>query len=308
MTVDHLTNVLVTVTLIEMMLAIGLGVTWVDLLGVVRNWRLVMQAVLANYVCVPAVTVGLLLLFRAHPLVAAGFLILAVCPGAPYGPPLTVIANGNVAVSVGLMVILAGSTALIAPILLHYLLPLVSGPDSLEIDTTRIAGTLLVTQLVPLCVGVGVHQWRPTLADRLQKPANRVSKVLNLLTVGFILATQFNLLTDIRPRGWIEMLVLLIASWAAGWLLGGPNRAIRKGMTLTTSLRNVGVGLVIASSAFGGTPALTAALAYGLFGVVGSLVLALWWARRMPASEVLAAPTLLQDIAREPVGGGSSHG
>ena len=36
---------------------------------------------------------------------------------------------------------------------------------------------------------------------------------------------------------------------------------------------NAGVGLVIASSAFPGTPALTAALAYGLFAVAGSLLL-----------------------------------
>jgi BASS family bile acid:Na+ symporter len=303
MTMDQLINVLVTVTLIEMMVAIGLGVTWVDLLGVARNWRLVMQATLANYVCVPAVTVGLLLLFGAHPLVAAGFLILAVCPGAPYGPPLTAIAKGNLAVAVGLMVILAGSSALIAPILLHYLLPVVSGPEPLAIDTTRIVGTLLVTQLMPLCVGVGVRQWRPTLADRLQKPTNQVSKVLNLLTVGIILVTQFNLLAEIRPRGWVGMLVLLVASWGAGWQLGGPDRENRKAMTLTTSLRNVGVGLVIASTAFAGSPALTAALAYGLFGVVGSLVLALRWAHRAPAKEVLVVRTTLQDFAREPIGG-----
>src|SRR5262249_26396522 len=126
MTIDQLINVLVTITLIEMMVAIGLDVTFVDLVSVVRNWRLVARAALANYVCVPAVTVGLLLLFAPHPRVAAGFLILAVCPGAPYGPPFTAIAKGNVAVAIGLMVILAGSSAILAPILLYYLLPLMS--------------------------------------------------------------------------------------------------------------------------------------------------------------------------------------
>jgi BASS family bile acid:Na+ symporter len=76
------------------------------------------------------------------------------------------------------------------------------------------------------------------------------------------------------------MLALLIGSWAFGWLLGGAGTEARKAMTLTTSLRNVGVGLVIASSAFAATPAVTAALAYGLFAVVGSLLLALAWTRR----------------------------
>jgi BASS family bile acid:Na+ symporter len=307
MTIDRIINALVTVTLVEMMVTIGLGVTFVDLVGVARDWRLVARAALANYVCVPAATVALLFLFSAHPMVAAGFLILAVCPGAPYGPPFAAIAKGNVAVAVGLMVILAGSSAIIAPLLLSCLLPLVSGSEAANVDATRVVGTLLVTQLVPLCVGVTVRQWRPRLAERLQGPGNLVSKVLNLAAVVLILVAQFHLLTEIRPRGFIGMLVLLITSWAAGWLLGGPGTGIRKVMTLTTSLRNVGVGLVIAAGSFAGTPAVTATLAYGLFGVVGSLLLALAWARRAPATEVLPGGTTLQASAREPIGEGSRH-
>jgi BASS family bile acid:Na+ symporter len=285
MTMDQLINGLVTITLIEMMVAIGLGVTFADLARVARNWRLVGQMALANYVCVPAVTVGLLLLFNPHPMVAAGFLILAVCPGAPYGPPFAALAKGNGAVAVGSMVILAGSSALLAPILLYCLLPLTSGEEPLEVDATRIIVSLLVTQLVPLCIGVAVRQRRPLLASRLQYPANLVSKVLNLLAVSLILVVQSHLLTEIRPRGFVGMLVLLLASWAAGWLLGGPEPDIRRTLTLTTSLRNVGVGLVIATGSFAGTPAVTATLVYGLFEVLGSLLLALGWARRAPARE-----------------------
>ena len=51
-------------------------------------------------------------------------------------------------------------------------------------------------------------------------------------------------------------------------------------MTLTTGLRNVGVGLVIATGIFAGTPAVTATLIYGLIGVLGSLLLALGWGWR----------------------------
>jgi BASS family bile acid:Na+ symporter len=279
MTIDRLINALVTVTLIEMMVTIGLGVSFAELVGVARNWRLVARAVLVNYVCVPAATVGLLLLFGARPMVAAGFLILAVCPGAPYGPPFVAIAKGNVALAVGLMVILAGSSAIVAPILLNLLLPLMSGGEPLKIDAIQIVGTLLVTQLVPLCAGVAVRQWRPLLADRLQKPGNMASKLLNLIVVGLILVAQFRLLAEISPRAFVGMAALLIASWAAGWLLGGPGTGTRKVMTLTTSLRNVGVGLVIATGAFAGTPAVTATLVYGLFEVVGSLLLALCWGR-----------------------------
>src|SRR5262245_46298269 len=106
MTTDQLINLLAAVTLVEMMVAIGLGVTFAEVLAVARNAPLVVRAVVANYVGVPAAAVGLLLLFDAQPLIAAGFLIAAVCPGAPYGPPFTGLARGNVPAAVGLMVIL----------------------------------------------------------------------------------------------------------------------------------------------------------------------------------------------------------
>src|SRR5215831_15886030 len=101
MSIDQLINVLVSITLIEMMAAVGLSVRFADLVGLARNWRLVARAALANYICVPAATVGFLILFGAHPMVAAGFLILAACPGAPYGPPVVALAKGDVAVAVG---------------------------------------------------------------------------------------------------------------------------------------------------------------------------------------------------------------
>jgi BASS family bile acid:Na+ symporter len=285
MTIDQFVNVLVTIMLIEMMVAVGLSVSLAELMSVARNWRLVFQAGLANYVCVPVVTVGLLMLFHpVDPLVSAGFLILAVCPGAPFGPPCAKIARANVAVAVGLMVILAGSSALAAPLLLRFLLPWLAGDETLQVDAAKIVGTLLLTQLVPLCAGLGLRYWRPGLAERLQMPANQISAVLGLSTIGIILAIQFRLLIEIGLHGWAGMSALLIASVVSGWLLGGPGSDNRKAMALTTSLRNVGVGLVIAAGNFAGTAAVTAALAYGIFEIVGSLVLALAWSRSGPAT------------------------
>jgi BASS family bile acid:Na+ symporter len=302
MTTDQVINVLVTITLIEMMLAVGLGVPFAELTSVARNWRLVGQALLANYVCVPAATVGLLLLIHPpDPLVPAGFLILAVCPGAPFGPPCTSIARGNVAVAVGLMVILAGTSAIAAPVLLHFLLPWMSGAETLQVNAVRLVGTLLVTQLIPLCVGLCLRHWQPRLAERLLKPANLLSAVLGLSTVGLILVIQFHLLAEIGWRAWVGMSALLVASCASGWLLGGPGIDNRRAMALTTSLRNVGVALVIAAGNFAGTAAVTATIAYGIFEIVGSLLLSLGWSRRVAAPDRNAAAAKLEPSPAKPV-------
>jgi BASS family bile acid:Na+ symporter len=106
----RLINILAAITLIEMIIAIGLGVTWPEILAVARNGRLVLRAAVANYVAVPAVAVALLLVFHAQAAAAAGFLIAAACPGAPFGPPLTSLARGKPNVAVGLMILLAESS------------------------------------------------------------------------------------------------------------------------------------------------------------------------------------------------------
>src|SRR5215472_17269667 len=67
-----------------------------------------------------------------------------------------------------------------------------------------------------------------------------------------------------EARGvFVGMLALLTASLAAGWLLGGPGSDNRKTMALTTSLRNVGVCLVIATGGIcAGAPAGPAVIVY----------------------------------------------
>src|SRR5262249_42006128 len=162
-----------------------------------------------------------------------------VCPGAPFGPPLVGMAKGDVPVAVGLMGILAASSAVVAPFLLFLLVPLVAGDTKLPVDAGKVAVTLLVTQLLPLGVGLGVRHWLPGVAEVIQRPANVLSLVLNLAAVGCILATQYHLLLEIRLIGFFGMLVLVVASWAAGRLFGGGAPGTIKAMTLTAALRNV---------------------------------------------------------------------
>ena len=103
-TIDKLINLLVMITLFEMVVAIGVGVTFRAVLDVARNWRLVTRAALANYIVVPATalrscstpTPG-----RRRVLVPQFALVRRI------GPPFTEIARGDAPVAVGLMVILA---------------------------------------------------------------------------------------------------------------------------------------------------------------------------------------------------------
>jgi BASS family bile acid:Na+ symporter len=289
MPIDTIVNLLVTITLLEMMAAIGLGVTLSQVASVAKDVGLVVRAAVANYLLVPLAALALLLMFRAHPMAAAGFLIAAVCPGAPYGPPFTGMAKGNVAVSVALMVILAGSSALVAPVLLRFLLPLIASEEPLKVNTLKMLTTLFFTQLAPLCAGLAVRERLPALADKLVGPARRLSAALNLAVFGFILYAQWNTLAGIPARGFLGMLLLVLATVVIGWALGGARVRTRRAMTATTAVRNVAVSLVVATGSFPGTAAVTAALSYAVFQTIVLALVVLAWGRMIPIHDESAA-------------------
>jgi BASS family bile acid:Na+ symporter len=253
----------------------------------------VVRAAAANYVIVPGAAVLLVMLFRAQPMVAAGVMVVAVCPGAPYGPPFTAIAKGRVDKAVGLMVVLAGSSAILAPLLLQFLLPIVAGGGGGGGTATVAAGgivkTLALVQFLPLCVGLAIATGRPGWAKALRLPLGRLSTVLNLALLTVILVAQFRLLAAIRPQGYAGMILLLAASAAAGWLLGGRDSADRKTLAITTAVRNVGVGLVIAGGSFPGTLAVTFVTAYALVQTLGTVLAVVAIGRRAAAAFVAVA-------------------
>src|SRR5262249_45970248 len=120
---------------------------------------------------------------------------------------------------------------------------------------------------------------------RLVGPFERVSKIMNLIVVVLILATQFSMLTEIRLAAFAGMLALLGASLLAGWLAARPDRAVRTSLAITTARPNAGVALVLATAGFADPPAVTAVLAYAIVSVFGTLAVAVWLGRRTATPE-----------------------
>lgn len=279
MSLDQFLNLLVTTTLTAMMVTVGLQVTVTELAHALADYRTLLRAGVANYLFVPALTILLLVGFDANPMVAAGFLVLAVFPGAPFGPPLVAIAGGNLTAAAGLMTALAASSTIVSPILLFLLLPWLLGGDAPQINLLGIIATLTTTQLLPLLLGIVIRYRRSQVADWLHRPAELISRILGVSVAALILITQFNTLAEVRPRGFLAMLVLLLGSLLIGWVAGNSATGARKTLALTTALRNVGVALVVVTGNFGGTAAVSATLVYGIIEILGSLLLALYWAR-----------------------------
>jgi BASS family bile acid:Na+ symporter len=281
MTVNQLTNLVTIVTLFELTVSMGLELRVSDLAVVAKDWRLILRAEVANFVLQPAAVVTVLLLVRPTPMAAVGMILLAACPAAHYAMPFTKFAKGSLAAAAGLLIVLAASTSVFAPIVLAILLPRFTGGEPVHVPAGHVIGTLVLIILLPLALGMGVRGLRPALADRLEKPAKQLSVVLNLALFGLILGVQGHQLASIRLMGgYAGMALVAVASLGIGWLMGGPRSENRTALAQNTVLRNLGPGLVIATSQFAGTTAVPVIVAATLVnGAVGGLF-ALWWGRR----------------------------
>lgn len=264
--------------LMAIMLATGMTVRFAQVLESARRVRLMILAIVANFVLVPVITVGLLELFDPVPLVSVGFLILALCPGAPVGPPFATIARGDVPFAVGEMVFLSLLSALFTPILLGMLLAHRLPMIDLHIDSMAIVRILLFAQILPLVIGMSMLHGLPNFTSRIARPFRILANLMFLAVIMLILIRDFESLRVIRLRGWFGMLLLLSSSLGLGWLCGGPGRASRKTLALTTGGRNAAVALVIVSNNFADTPAVTAVVAYGLVSIFATLACAVGFA------------------------------
>jgi BASS family bile acid:Na+ symporter len=136
-----------------------------------------------------------------------------------------------------------------------------------------------------------VRSCAPKTTERIAKPVSRVANLLLIGLVAMILATQYQTLAAIRLRGWFGMGLLLAASLGVGWICGGATASARKAMAVTTAVRNAAVALVIVTTNFADTPAVTVVVAYGLFSLLAALAFAILLGRPAhDASNAIRSP------------------
>ena len=256
-------------SLVSLMFWMGMKAKFVDVLASAKNLKLIGLGVLANFILVPILTLGLLHIFSPDNLVCVGFLVLAVCPGAPVGLPFVAIARGDVAVAISQMIILCTISVFLSPLLLGLLFKYLFKEDDLVIDYLKVIQTLFLIQILPLALGFFLHHKAPIFAERSIKVLGMLSNLLLIITVLLILRVEYETLTMIRFLDWMVMLILFFGSLGIGWLCGGSDKRIHTTMVITTGIRNAAIALVIVSNNFSGTPAVTIVVAHSLLCILG---------------------------------------
>jgi predicted Na+-dependent transporter len=254
----------VLVFVITSMLAMGLSLTVRQIIDPLRNARLVILALVANFVLVPILAYLILLVIPLEQGLATGLILMATAAGAPFLPKLAQAAKGNLAFSVGLMVLLMVVTIIYMPIVLPLLL------QGVEVNPLEIAQSLVIMMLIPLAIGLFVRARYESTAESLQPHMAQTSTfAIALLLVGG-LVLNFSAIVGVIGTGTIlAILIFLVVALVLGYVLGGPEGGTRSVLGLGTAQRNLSAALVVAGQNFADDPnVLLMIMVAGLVGLV----------------------------------------
>jgi predicted Na+-dependent transporter len=231
--------------IVTSMLAMGMGLTMAQILQPLKNVRLVILALLANFVLVPLLAYAINRIIPLDQSLQIGLVVLSTAAGAPFLPKLVQGAKGNIAFGVGLMALLMVVTIFYMPFVLPLLLP------GVEVNPWDIAKSLIVLMLIPLAIGLLFKSHSPDSAEHWQPVMNKISSlsILILLVVGLGLNLS-NIIDLIGSLGMVALLVFIAGSLLIGMLLGGRDPSIRSVMGLGTAQRNVAAAILVSVQNF----------------------------------------------------------
>lgn len=268
---------------ISSMLAMGLGLRVSDIVAPLRNWRLVILALLANFVVMPFAALTLARTLRLEESMGIGLLLLGMAAGAPFLPTLAQISRGNLAFAVGLMVLLMVITVGYVPVVLPLLLPGVS------VNPAQIARSLVLLMLLPLGSALAVKANRPGLAATIKPFFDKTSN-LSLIAL-MALQTLLNVRSVVAvfgTGGILAGVLFLAVGFIVGWALGGAARETRSVLGLGTAQRNIAAALVVANQSFDDPNVVVMVVVIAIVGLLTLMPLSRALGRRVAAAT--AAP------------------
>jgi BASS family bile acid:Na+ symporter len=205
--------------------------------------------------------------------------LLGLAAGAPFMPKIAGMAKGDVALAVGLLVMLMVGTIVFLPVALPLL---VTGT---QVNPGKIVRLLILLILLPLIVGLIINARAASFAARLAPLLGWVSGVALLATIILIISLHLPSLLRVFGTGAIYAGLLFSAlSALAGWLLGGRDAAQRTVLGLGTGFRSFPAALIVSVQNFTDPNVSVMVIVTTLIGLVVLVPAALLIGKRHPVA------------------------
>ena len=260
--------------LMIIMFGMGLTLTLPDFALVVRKPLPVLLGVVAQYLIMPLLGLGISLLLQLPPALAAGVILVGCAPGGTASNVVTYLAKGDVALSVTMTSI----STLLAPIFTPLLTLWLAG-QYLPVDAGSMAKTIVQIVLIPVVLGLVLRSLLPRVVNSVLPALPWVSVIAITAVVVIVVAGSA---ASIFGAGLLILLAVILHN-AGGIALGyGTAKlfkqpiASRRTMAIEFGMQNSGLASGLAKQYFTPEAALPGAVFSVWHNLSGALIAAYW--------------------------------
>lgn len=262
-----LTTIGLPVALGIIMFGLGLSLTPGDFARVAKHPKAVIVALLCQLLLLPAVCLALVLAFRLPPVLAVGMMLLAASPGGTTANLYSHLFRGDVALNISLTainsVLAVVTLPLITNLAIAYFLP---GDETLGLQLAKTVEVFAIV-LLPVVLGMLVRWWRPSFADRMDKPVRIASVVILVIVIAGAIVSNLELLLENFGSLAAITVLFCVLSLSVGYVLPRMLRVDRAqaiASSFEIGIHNATLAIVIAQTVIGSVEMSLPAAVYGV--------------------------------------------
>lgn len=249
--------VIVLPILTLLMFDLGLVLRPADFQLIIARPKPVIAGLVGQIVLLPLIAWGIIQIlstfnFHLSALFVIGIMLVACSPGGSSSNVFSMLAKGDVALSVTLTACSSIITLFTLPLIMAWVMNSIQFADiSIELPIGKLLIQNIVLMVVPITVGFVINLFRPTAAARMHAVLKRIAMpALVLLVTVFFVQHKQTIVAQFGSLG-LTMTVLILATTACGallaWLLRLTGKE-RRTLVIEIGMQNAAQAITIACS------------------------------------------------------------
>ena len=241
--------------LIVLMFLLGTDLNARAFADVARKPRAVLLGMLGQIVLLPLLAFGVASVLDLSPVYFMGLVLVACCPGGSSSNVFSMLARGDVALSVTLTAMSSVITLFTLPLIMDLASVFISQQSGVEVHLP--VGKLLLQNLVllfvPILAGAAFRHFSPVAAEKVHKVLSKAAfPALMFLALVFFLQYTKEIVDNFTVLGLATAALILLAMMCSSILsrLWKFTPAVRRTIVIEVGMQNAAQAIAIATSPF----------------------------------------------------------
>ncbi len=240
--------------LFVLMYDLGLSLGPDDFKRVLKAPRPLILGTLGQLILLPVIAFLIGTVFNLSPVYFLGLMLIACCPGGSSSNIFSMLAKGDVALSVSLTTVSSVVTLFTMPLILNLRL-WGSGAEGVNISlpVTNLLMQNAVTMLLPVILGIITRRYAPKAAGKIERALSKTAfPALVILATIFFVQNRAEISANIGELGVCTALLMVAACFSAALLcrIFRTTAKIRRTLVIEIGMQNAAQAIALAASPF----------------------------------------------------------